>query len=257
VRSTPTVVATALFCLAGCGDTSGHQRPEELYLTFNDAKVGSPLSGVHNDGRDDVHINLHTSPSSSPEAVAAQGFGKGEAARFPAYTGDGKPAASILVVRPTSRDDLSPRAHDFSFGASFKLDQQSEGTADDNGNNLVQRGAFDGPAQFKAQVDAGIPSCRVLADDGELMVQAPKPIEPDHWYTMTCQRSKDALSLTLRAEDGGPGAGTWEKEGTTGRLSFGDVPLTVGGKTDENGEPVRSADQFNGVVDDVFFQRLD
>jgi hypothetical protein len=255
LRPTPTLWAILVLVLAGCGSTSEPRRSEELYLDFNELAADHPLSSVHNEGPDKVDVSLHTAPKATPAAVSAPGLGKGEAVRFPAYTASEKPAASVLVVVPTSKGALDPQDHDFSFGASFKLDALSEGTDVDNGNNLLQRGVFEGPAQFKLQVDGGRPSCRVLGDAGEVTVQAPSRVAPDHWYTVTCRRTSEGLTLQLRAEDGGPSAGEWEKAGSTGKLSYQGAPLTVGGKVDNTGTPLSSADQFNGVVDNVFFER--
>ncbi len=256
MRLAPSVIALTILGttlgLAGCGQKS-EQRPEELYLDFNSISADSPLSSVKNDGGDKVKINVHTA-GGSEKAVAAPGLGEGQAVRFPPYNGGTAPSASILVVAPAGKKSLDPGAQDFSFGASFDLDPTSEGTPLDNGNNLVQRGVYAGPAQFKLQVDSGRPSCRVHGDDGDVTVQAPEPVAPHYWYTVTCTRTDAGLTLRVRAEDRGPSAGIWRKPGPTGRLSFEGAPLTVGGKVDDAGTPIDSADQFNGVVDNVFFK---
>ena len=53
----------------------------------------------------------------------------------------------------------------------------------------------------------------------------------------------------------------WEytEHGPTGTLTYGagDSPFSIGGKVDENGHVlVGASDQFNGLVDDVFFRSL-
>ena len=132
------------------------------------------------------------------------------------------------------------------------LDSRSSGSKADNGDNLVQRGSFDSPGQFKIQIDHKVPSCRILGDEGEVFVKAGTAISPDVWYAVTCQRegSKVSISVTQYGERGQ----TWTAAGPTGHLTLGDLPFAVGGKVSPEGTPVASGDQFNGSVDDVFLQ---
>ena len=92
----------------------------------------------------------------------------------------------------------------------------------------------------------------MLGTGGEVFVQADGPVDPGAWYTVTCERRSDEVILQVDADGEASGAGTWRKSGPTGTVSLEGLPLTIGGKTGPDGTPVASADQFNGVVDDVF-----
>jgi hypothetical protein len=245
--------------LTGCGtsgtdetDTRSEPTPSgsaALLLDFESGglEIGADVTSVENAGT--AAIDVRATGEAAIEVVPAPGAG--HAVRFPRYTGAAVAPAAVLVA-----DDpggaLDPGDDDFTFGASFQLDEESSGSKADNGDNLVQRGTFDSPAQIKIQLDKGVPSCRVLGPDGEVFVQADGPVDPGPWYTVTCERRSDEVILQVEADGGASGDGTWRKSGPTGAVSFEDLPLTIGGKTAPDGTPVASADQFNGAVDDVF-----
>ena len=132
------------------------------------------------------------------------------------------------------------------------LDAKSSGSKADNGDNLLQRGSFDSLGQFKIQIDHGVPSCRVLGDEGEVFVKAGEAISPDVWYAVSCARTGSEVAISV-TQYGEPGQ-TWTASGPTGHMTFGELPLAVGGKVSSEGLPVAAGDQFNGAVDDVFLQ---
>jgi hypothetical protein len=262
VRLVPAVLALVVLCLAGCGTGDGDDEaspptpsptaePPAFLLDFeSDLTVGTDAQRVENAGTGGVDVDVRTSGTAAIEVV--EGPEGGHAIRFPAYTGAATAPAAVLVAADQSDGTLDPGDADFTFGASFSLDEKSSGSDADNGDNLVQRGTFDSPGQFKIQLDHGVPSCRILGDAGEVVVKAEGPVDPTSWYAVTCERTASEVTLQVKALDGGAGEGTWKKSGPTGALSFQGVPLTIGGKTGPDGTPVASADQFNGAVDDVF-----
>lgn len=251
-----------LMGLAGCGGDSGDNSPTPpatkappagLMLDFESGlDVGQQASVVTNAGT----ANLHTEARSTatPDVEVVKGRDGGHAVRFPAYTGAAKAPATVLVATDEGSGALDPGDDAFTFGATFQLDEHSSGSAADNGDNLVQRGTFDSPGQLKIQLDHDVPSCRIKGEAGEVFVKAAGPIDPGSWYSVTCERKGSDVALTVKAYDGGAGGGSWHETGPTGKLSLDAVPLTIGGKTGPDGTPVASADQFNGVVDDVFFR---
>ncbi len=180
----------------------------------------------------------------------------GHAVRFPAYDASRRPRRAVLVLWPRSGDSrLDPGGKDFEFGADFSLDRVSEGDSDDddNGNNLVQRGLAADPTQFKLQVEHGRASCRIAGSRGTVVVSSTSAVAPDAWYTVTCARKGDEVTLTLRRGL----EGTTERvsvQETTGSLTYPErTPLVVGGKVSPSGVIVaRNSDQFNGAVDNVF-----
>jgi hypothetical protein len=251
----------SLLLLAGCGLDDARRAdqpkaeptgtPASLRLDFESAPpVGQELDEVDNEGTSAVEIAVETSGDGRIEVV--EGPGGGHAARFPAYTGEEFSPEAVMVVTAKETGTLDPLDEEFRFGASFMLDSESSGTKSDNGDNLVQRGTFQSPGQFKIQIDNGVPSCRVLGDDGEVFVKAGTTISPDVWYGVSCERAGSDVSISL-TQYGEPGQ-TWTSTGPTGHLTLGTLPLAVGGKVSSEGVPVASGDQFNGAVDDVFLQ---
>ncbi len=262
VRLVPTVLVAALLCLAGCGTKDGDDlasppspsptvEPPAFLMDFESGlTVGTDVQRVENAGTGSVDVDVRASGTATVEVV--EGPEGGHAIRFPAYTGAATAPAAVLVAADQSDGTLDPGAADFTFGASFSLDEKSSGSDADNGDNLVQRGTFDSPGQFKIQIDHGVPSCRILGEAGEVFVKAEGPVDPASWYAVTCERTSSEVTLKVRALDGGAGEGTWTTSGTTGTISLQGLPLTIGGKTAPDGTPVASPDQFNGAVDDVF-----
>jgi len=177
-------------------------------------------------------------------------------AKFPRL--DDTSPAQRAVVTVTSRDNtdpLSPGTDDFTFGAEFWLNYESDGVSLDNGNNLVQRGLYADPAQYKVQVDHDHVSCRVAGSDGAVVAKSAVVVDPHTWYRTTCARSGDRLQLTVLDE----AAGTLTRTTVSGPIGSVDpgaasVPLAIGGKVTSSGTLViGSSDQFNGLVDDVFY----
>ena len=201
-------------------------------------------------GTSAVELAVETSDDATIEVV--EGPGGGRAARFPAYTGTTPSPEALIVAKAKEAGALDPLDQDFRFGASFMLDSESSGSKADDGDNLVQRGSFASPGQFKIQIDRGVPSCRILGDEGEVFVKAGTAISPEVWYAVSCQRagSEVSISVTQYGEQGQ----TWTAAGPTGHITLGDLPLAVGGKVSSEGLTVGSGDQFNGSVDDVFLQ---
>lgn len=249
-------LAACAAVLAACGQETPEEEPgetprlEQLYLDFDDLEADEPVTEVPNEGTAEVEAQVSTNDGAEVEPVDSPAGGS--AIRFPSYTGTVGSPVAVLVVHPGD-EGLDPGDSGFVFGASFNLDARSEGTTSDNGNNLVQRGNYEGPAQFKLQVDGGKPSCRVLGEDGEVQVQGSTAVTPGAWYAVTCRRTNSEVILRLEPLAGGQPE-EWRKSGPTGRLDFDDVPLTIGGKTDPEGVALSASDEFNGAVDNVFYR---
>ena len=227
--------------------------PGALLLDFDSIPgldAGRTVSEVTASGGVGAEVRVATSGAAALES--AKGPDGSGAVRFPAYTGTTTSPAVALVVNAVTPGRLDPDDDDFEFGASFKLDARSSGSEADDGDNLVQRGAYDSPGQFKIQLDHRMLSCRILGDDGEIFVKADELVGPGVWYSASCEREGEEVSLALTRLDGDGDSRTWQGFGPTGVVAVGGFPLSVGGKVSPDGVPVASADQFNGVVDDVF-----
>ncbi len=268
------LVALALVVLAACG--SGETEPDEPAGDAVATATPTPsTSSTSSSGRPDLLLDFESLPApgetvesvrnegTAPLLVSAVSSGDarvraavnregGHALRFPAWVDSDTAPAAVLVATDES-EALDPGDRDFSFGASFALARRSAGSAVDDGNNLVQRGSYEG-GQYKIQVDRRVPSCRVAGDKGEVFVKADTPVVPGRWYTVSCERVASQVNLTVTPHGRGEPPRTSSGSGPIGTISLALDPISIGGKVSPAGDPVASADQFNGVVDDVFVQ---
>jgi Laminin G domain len=263
------VAAGAMVLLAtassSCGTdspSSGTARPSPsvphlipvVRLGFDDARLQGSRVITRNDAGTHVSVRVVTAADGSLTAV--RGFGGGRGIRFPVASESKSPPRAVLVV--TTKDSfggvsrLSPGSRAFEFGARFKLDPVSEVGTLDNGNNLVQRGLY-GRSQYKLQVDHRHVSCRVAGGDGAVEARSHGPVQDDEWFSATCARMGNALTLVVHKLDGG----ATDRSTARGRIGAVDppasIPLSVGGKASNTGRVIRgNSDQFNGLIDDVF-----
>jgi laminin G domain protein len=230
-----------------------------VQLDFEDraAPVGEIVPSVENTGKGRLYAEIVT--HAGGRILRAEGSGSGYALRFPGLEGGLDPPAAMLLLRSQDTDDfLSPGSADFAFGADVLLDEESEDAPTDNGNNVVQRGLYVDTAQYKLQVDHGAFSCRVAGSEGEAVVSASGVVEPGEWYRVSCERRDGGLLLTWeRLADSETGTET--SPATIGDVTFPEgTPFVVGGKLDARGEvTVDATDQFNGVIDNVWFTLQD
>ena len=218
--------------------------------------LGSGRVPLRNDTAQPVTVRISTVAGGSLRAVP--GRDGGYAARFPTYN-PGDPRRAVMTVTTTSQDPFNPGVADFSFGADFNVDDTAEQDADqekvkdaDNGNNLLQRGLFSDTGQYKLQVDHGRVSCRIAGSEGEVVVRAPQPIEPETWYRVSCLRVGDRVTLQLH--DFERDLERTSEEGSTGSVHLPPTtPVVLGGKASTSGAAVATdSDQFNGAIDNVF-----
>lgn len=174
---------------------------------------------------------------------------------FPAYSSSSAEPRAVVRVTPTpnSSDVLAPGWGDFEFGADFRKDEISSGTTVDNGDNVIQRGLWSDPAQYKIEVDNARPACRIKGSAGSVRVRASSSISSSLWYRVRCARVGNTVRLTVveYRTDGATRVMRYERSGGLGQLVWpkAQTPLSVGGKLAANGAIIRSAtDQFNGLV---------
>lgn len=196
------------------------------------------------------------------EVLAVQGR-HGAALRLPAYSPSAAQPRAVLRLTDatapvTGVDTLSPGSADFAFGATAKLDADSQGTDTDNGNNLLQRGLGGDVAQYKLDLDRRYPHCVVKGDLGRVSVRIREAVSPDDWYSLLCRRSGSTVTLTVdhHHADGTTTRSVAAETGLIGDVTMSSpaVSLTVGGKINGNDVIVASSDQFNGLVDDVLLR---
>lgn len=194
------------------------------------------------------------------QAIAAEGR-SGSALRLPPYVAStAEPRAVLRITNATSSDDLSPGTANFAFGATARLDADSQGTATDNGNNLLQRGLAADPAQYKLDLDGRYPQCTIKGSLGKVVVRIREAVSPDDWYSLVCTRTDSTVTLTLghHYADGTTTQRVKSVTGPIGAVTMASpaIPMSVGGKLNAKGAIVAATDQFNGVVDEVFLRLI-
>ena len=226
-----------------------------VLLTFDSPLVGTGrrLFTVENLGSaPTVNVVLELDGGVATTTTSFSGIGM----RLPARGSSSEEPRAVLRVTNASEDDLlNPGSDSFRFGADFRLQATSDGTVDDAGDNLVQRGLYESRSQYKLQMDHGRPSCVIKGSEGRVSVFAPVVADAGAWYRVECSRTASLVTLTLTDLDTGA-ALTWSESGETGDLTPGTsvLPLSVGGKVYRWGEMVPETDQFNGKIDNVLLE---
>lgn len=271
------ILAGALL-LTGCDSTAGNPSatptpkntpstadtpaPEtrDLMLSFDDLSPVVSVQQARNHGSAEVSIG----EASFTGAMLALDIDRdgGQAIRFPVV---GALPAVVTVSSEDFLDVLNPGPSDFSFGADIKLDRkviamQRRGLAGkDNGNNVFQRGLFTDASQYKLQVDDGFASCLLRGAGGQAIVGVQAPVPRETWTRLSCTRSGDRLTIAQEVLEG-DATGAFDTAEATVAVGVVDTssvgPAAIGGKVNADGEPVRvDSDQFNGVIDNVFYDR--
>ncbi|WP_421120764.1 LamG domain-containing protein [Aquihabitans daechungensis] len=251
----PLVVATAVVLLpppAAAATTA-------VRFAFDGAPSpdGTPISTATNHGSAPVQVSVRTRDGGRVVSASTRPRSSGRAIRFPRFDATlPSPRAVLAVVNASSTDRLDPGTGAIQFGADFVLDSASAraGTVDD-GNNLMQRGLWDGRTQLKLEVDGGRLICRVKGRSGEVSITGSTTVATGRWYRASCRRSGSRVTLTLGSwsTTGAYSSRSWSKDGPTGSLTPASrsIPLSIGGKLNDDGSVHGATDQFNGLVDNV------
>ena len=231
----------------------------DLYLPFDELTAdGLPLFEAF--GSADVTVSV--SSAGGQVTAGPDRFAAGHSLRLERFQRHEPARPAVVVVRPVDGavDPTDPGDRNFAFGAEFVVDEVTGRSGTDNGDNLVQRGLFGPDSQYKIQVDNGRPSCRVKGSEGTVNVHASEAVQPEHWYRVRCRRVGDLVMLRVATSVGGvKQISEYAAEGPTGTVSFSadSPPFSIGGKVDEAGNVLAAdSDQFNGLVDDVFFRSM-
>lgn len=228
---------------------------DQLHLTFDDTTWGDAGDQpVRSTGTATADIDLLS--VNAPEAMFRSGYRGGLSLQLPAYGGTTGTSYAALRVTPVGSDSLSPGTAAFRFGADLQLDASNEGSALDNGNNAVQRGLWDDPMQYKLEVDDNRPNCVFRGTEGRVSVRSRVTLEAEKWYSVECRRSAGTVSISVLARGSSAAPAVSTNAGPLGTLKApAGTPLSVGAKLAHDGTILRSAtDQFNGRVDNVFYQ---
>ncbi len=254
VAAVATVVVTA-------GPVVAKPSTDQALLLFDDVPKGAPITSPFNAGTARVTSTTVTLGGGQVIARRARAL-HSRVAEFPAYDGLEDGARAVISVRAKGKvDGLEPGRRPFVLGADVQLDEVNVGTAEDNGNNVLQRGRFNNATQFKLQVDHGRFGCRVKGSDGVLVAESKVTLKPTKWYRARCTREfvegGERLVLKVRqrkhADHWGPVHRATSDVGAAGELSFRrKITVSVGGKLGPRGSIAADTDQFNGRLDNVF-----
>ncbi len=234
-------------------------RSVEMFLAMDGGRqrTGDRVRAFGNSGRSNLRAVVASRRGG--KAMRARSARRGWAVRMPAASSTGvPPRAAIIVTNRGRRDLLAPRTRAFRFGADYRLNRRSEGARDD-GDNLIQRGAFANRGQYKIELDNSRPRCRVKGTAGEAYAIAAQPLPRQRWYRAVCSRSGD--TITLRVWRLGRHRSTLVATSTDtrpiGAVRFArSWPMSIAGRVQLNRRiPAGHNDAFNGVVDRAFFDR--
>jgi hypothetical protein len=225
--------------------------------------VGTPGTTVSGAGQfsvgGDTPVRIAVARLSSGNArVVAGPTSSTQGIEFPPYVKSGTYPRAVVAVTPTSGGGLSPGAADFEYGAVFRLNTTSSGRSIDNGDNLFQRGLYEDSTQFKLQLDAGYPSCRVRGSGGAVFAKSSLKVTPNAWYRVTCSRIGTKLTVEVSPYGSTAAPRSTVVTGSAGTLTFpATQPAAIGGKVSNSGAVISSAtDQFNGAAASAWIERV-
>jgi hypothetical protein len=264
-RLSRTILALAVALAGGVillpTPSSASSSRDELWIRFEGAKPGHTLTHLRNSGKSALGVSLRSANGGHLMARKAT-FTKSRVADFPNYvSGGGAPKAVIGVVNRGS-DRLAPGSHPFTVGIDFKIDAVAIGSVDD-GNNLLQRGNYGSPSQYKLQVDKGHIGCRIKGRSGAALLVATSSVSSSTWYRVSCslqhvQGGGQREVLVIRTLDKRGRAHALETVTSTtqvGPLPFPvKRPMSIGGKLKDSLRLPNRVEQFNGRLDNAFFR---
>lgn len=261
------VVATAIagaLLAGGVGCATGSsvaasdtaQDTEELLVSIvGEVSEDVPLSAAQIEASGPGEPEIELVSANGGQVRTERGYDGGLVLAFPAHQASRRPPIAILALSSRDWDWLQPRDDQLTFGADLTVDAVSDGTARDNGDNVIQRGLFGAAAQFKLQVDHRRPSCLVRGDAGMVLAKSSVTLEPGSWYRVTCRRAGEEVEVMVsRLGHEGPVDTEVDRDrGEIGSVTFpSDTFLSIGGKLGPHGGPVLDAvDQYDGSLSQV------
>ncbi|MCW3839793.1 hypothetical protein ONA70_06750 [Micromonospora yasonensis] len=216
---------------------------EQLRLDFDAAPSGQVEPGPWTSG---CFADVATPGDSG--CIAVNGTGSISRATRPNGTGSSPalafPAAGSAIVQVPDAPNLNPGTGDFTVSALVKVTSAQVTT----GANLVQKGLFADPAQWKLQLDGGKPGCRIKGTDAnglalpEVLLGSDVSIADQGWKFVQCKRRGDVLTLLVGTE-------TVDTKGGASMNITSTAKVNIGAK----GTGLTNNDQFRGELDNVVF----
>ncbi|WP_431925766.1 LamG-like jellyroll fold domain-containing protein [Micromonospora wenchangensis] len=241
ITSALTLGVTALAGTMLVGAAPAYAATEQLRLDFDATPTGQVEPGPWTSG---CFADVATPGDSGCIAVSAPG-GVSRASR-PSGTGTSPalafPATGSAVVQVPDAANLSPGSQDFTISALVKITSAQV----TGGANLVQKGLFVDPAQWKLQLDNGKPGCRIAGTGANgatsLLLTADASIADQGWTFIQCKRRGDVLSLVVDSQVVKTGSGATMDITSTAKVNIG-----------AKGPGLTNNDQFRGELDNAVF----
>lgn len=257
----PVAIVLASVTAMMSAPASAASKSDDVWVRFESAKPRHAIVKLANAGKSPVSVKVVRSNGGRLVARQVKNT-RSRAADFPAYAGGPSAPHAVVAVVNTNRDRLAPHSQAFVFGADFKIDAAGIAARDD-GNNVMQRGYFGSPAQYKLQVDKDVIGCRLKGQLGSVFLTSDTPVDPAKWYRVTCSLAPVAAgpdTARLRISTLGSRGRVRLIENHTavveiGRLNFPKSrPLAIGGKVKDSLLMPARVEQFNGLIDNAFLR---
>ncbi|MBY8872185.1 LamG domain-containing protein [Micromonospora sp. PLK6-60] len=230
---------TALAAAVLVDTAPAYAATEQLRLDFDATPTGQVEPGPWTSG---CFADVATPGDSGCIAVG----GTGSISRITRPNGTGSspalafPAVGSAIVQVPNAANLNPGTQDFTISALVKVTsaQVTEGA------NLIQKGLFADPAQWKLQLDGGKPGCRIKGTRGpdtvELLATATTSIADQGWKFVQCKRRGDLLTVHV------DNVQVADKDKATMDITS-TAKVTIGAK----GTGLSNNDQFRGALDNA------
>ena len=163
---------------------------------------------------------------------------------------NGSPAVAFggrSIARTPNRPELNPGRRTFGVAIAFRFPRGMNALTGTDSPNLVQKGLFGSPGQWKLEIlkyTGGHVQCRMFGSRRKVDVVSPTPdiVRDRAWHQAACLRTDHKVVLVV------DGRRTVRNVGV-GTVS-NDNPMTVANKYRSAG-----TDQFHGLVDSLAISR--
>lgn len=132
-----------------------------------------------------------------------------------------------------SRASLNPGTADFYWAASVRR------TGGYDNPNIVQKGRYGDPAQWKMDYWHGWAFCKVLVKDQQRSVRMKVDLSDGHFHVITCKKQGTSLKINVDGRHASVG-------NTLTAAIVNDKPVSIAGKEPC---PLRNCDRLTGDID--------
>jgi hypothetical protein len=175
--------------------------------------------------------------------------GTGNAVRFPGECMETDPMlCPHVIVEAEDSTDQDPGERDFAISVDFLMPSLPAGSSIID-QNVMQKGNFDDPGQWKVEIDRERrPTCVFhYPDDAGTPITAriQREIDDGIWHTLRCERRGNFLMISLDSGEGEDSRSIEIPAGHTVTIT-NPQPIRIGGQN-----VMASADQFHGSLDNI------